>query len=94
MVPVPAGHDAAEQVVLAEYSWHATVPSQRPLVPQLVAPWSAQTPRGSIAPAGTIAQIPRLPGTPHDWHEPQVTEPQHTPSTQAPERQSLAAAQD
>ena len=50
-----------EQTVPATYFWQPPVPLQRPLVPQLVAPWSVHMPRGSTAPAGRAVQVPSEP---------------------------------
>jgi hypothetical protein len=57
---------------------------QVPFVPQLAAPWSTQVPAGSAAPAGTLAQAPRAPGTLQAWHAAQLELAQHTPLTQLP----------
>jgi len=66
--PEPAGHVALPHFVLAAYFWHAPA-TQRPFVPQLVAPWSAQTAFGSTAPVGTLVQVPIVPGSAHDLQE-------------------------
>jgi hypothetical protein len=64
-----------------------------PSCPQLAAPWSAQTLRGSAAPAGTAVQRPIEDGSAQLRHAPPHASPQHTPSTQNPLPHSLASAQ-
>src|SRR5262252_4754573 len=59
---------------------------------QPVAPSSGQSLRGS-APTGTFVQVPTLPGWLHDWHIPEQSERQQTPSKQKPLLQSAASAQ-
>src|SRR5258706_7112133 len=72
--------EAAEQLVPSGYFSQAPAPLQLPSVPQLIEPWSAQLP--SLVPAGTAWQVPILPGTLHDRHEPHVADAQQTPSVQ------------
>jgi hypothetical protein len=61
-------------------------------VPQLAAPWSAQSFFGSV-PAVTAAHVPRLLGTLQAWHAPQLALPQQRPSTQWPVPHWSSAAQ-
>jgi hypothetical protein len=76
---------ACEQLVPSAYFWQPPAPSQRPFVPQVVAPWSVHVPLGSTEPAIIAEQAPRLPGTLHARHEGQLEVVQQTPSTQLPE---------
>ena len=62
---VESAHDCARQIVPAPYCAHEPVPSQEPLRPQLAAPSSGQSLRGS-APTGTFVHVPMLPSTAHD----------------------------
>src|SRR6185503_6241764 len=89
---VEPAHDCARQIAPAAYSAHAPVPSQKPLRPQLATPSSGQSLRGS-APTGTLVQVPTLPSTAHDWHDPEQSERQQTPSKQKPLLQSAASVQ-
>ena len=57
----PSAHVLPEQTVPATYFWQPPVPLHRPLVPQLVAPWSLHIPRGSTAPAGRAVHSPSEP---------------------------------
>jgi hypothetical protein len=75
-------HVAAEHVVPFAYFWQPPAPSHLPIVPQLGAPWSTHAPFGSTAPAIMGEQVPGEPWTLQAWHEGQLAEPQHTPSTQ------------
>jgi len=43
-VDAPGGHDAAAQTTPFAYTAQPPAPSHLPFVPQLVAPWSTQTP--------------------------------------------------
>jgi len=74
-VPVPL-HDrddvsvelvqvAAAQDVPAAYVRQPPAPSQKPSVPQLLAPWSVHWFSGSV-PVGTLAHVPSEPASPHD----------------------------
>jgi hypothetical protein len=54
------------------------------VVPQLAAPSSAHIPIGSVLPAGRLAHIPSLPGTPQLWHDGHDAEPQQNPLMQLP----------
>jgi hypothetical protein len=62
------------------------------LVPQLAAPLSTQTLRGSAAPAGTDAHLPIDDGSAQLRQAPWQASAQQTPSTQKPLTHSLAAA--
>jgi len=55
---LPAAQVVALQWVPAGQSWQAPLPSQSPLVPQLVAGCCVQVPVGSAPPAGTFVQVP------------------------------------
>jgi hypothetical protein len=70
------------QGVPALYLRQLPAPSQTPSVPQVAAPWSAQVPRGSAAPAGTGVQRPIADGSPQDRQAPWHASAQQTPSTQ------------
>jgi hypothetical protein len=78
-----AGHVAVEQVVPSAYFWQPPAPSHLPFVPHVEAPWSAQKAAGATVPAATGEQVP-LPERLQAWQGAQLTEPQHTPSTQLP----------
>jgi hypothetical protein len=69
------------------------LPSQRPSVPHVVAPWSAQTPFVSTAPAASGVQWPIVEASAQLWQAPAHASSQHTPSTHRLERHSAAAAQ-
>ena len=57
-VPLPSQILQRPQLVPAGYRWHPPLPSHRPLVPQLVAPWSVQSPpEAPPAPTKTL-QLP------------------------------------
>jgi hypothetical protein len=73
------------------YFWHAPLPSQRPLVSQLLAPLSLQVLRGSALPAGMFVHVPALSAELHWRHPPWQDEVQQTPSTQKPESHSMAS---
>jgi hypothetical protein len=67
-------------------------PSQKPSVPQPVAPASLHWLSGS-APAGTLVQVPPLPESAHDWQFPVQLDAQQTPCWQSPDAQSPGPAQ-
>jgi hypothetical protein len=50
-----------------------------PVLPQLAAPSSLQTPAGSVPPAGVGEHVPTLPGTAHETQLPLHLALQHTP---------------
>lgn len=70
-VPVPLHVDAARAVPLlqlapaqmtpAEYLRHAPAPLHTPSLPQLLGPWSAHPPLGSLVPDATARQRPACP---------------------------------
>jgi hypothetical protein len=82
-VTVEPPQDGARQIVPAAYTAQVPVPSQKPVRPQLAAPSSGQSLRGS-APTGMFAQVPTLPSIAHDWQRPEQSEWQQTPSEQKP----------
>jgi hypothetical protein len=86
----PEQVDAAH-IVPAAYRRQPPAPSHAPSVPQPGAPLSAQWSRGS-APAGTGAQVPRLPASAHERHVPVQLELQQTPCWQRPEAHSAPPA--
>jgi hypothetical protein len=57
VVWLPSTHVAAEQTVPVAYRAHAPAPLHRPLVPQVLAPWSAHSLSGSVL-AVMDAQVP------------------------------------
>ena len=63
-----------------------------PLVPQLAAPLSTQTLRGSAAPAGSGAHLPIDDGSAQLRQAPMQASAQQTPSTQKPLLHSVPAA--
>jgi hypothetical protein len=74
------------------YFWQPPLPSQRPFVPQVVAPWSAQTPFVSTDPVASGVQWPIVEGSAQLLHAPVQAPSQHTPSTHMPERHSVSPA--
>jgi hypothetical protein len=98
-VPAPVSvllaslHRPARHTVPFLYFWQAPAPSQRPSVPQLLAPWSLHLPRGSTALARVGVQVPRAAALAQYWQSPVQAVLQQTPSTQKPLMQSVAAAQ-
>jgi hypothetical protein len=50
---------------------------------------SRQLPAGSAPPAGTGLQVPAVPSSPHDMHEPRQSVWQQRPWAQKPEAQSV-----
>jgi hypothetical protein len=81
----------AAQGVPAWYRAQNPPPSQRPVWPQLAAPWSVQTPAGS-GPAAAAAQFP-APAA-HDLQLPQGPLEQQTLSVQKVLRQSVPTVQE
>jgi hypothetical protein len=79
-----AEQTAGAQTVAASYRRHAPEPLHLPSRPQIAGASVVQPPRGSGAPAGTLAQLPAKPGTLQALHSEQLAEPQQTPSTQLP----------
>ena len=55
------------------------MPLQKPVVPQLAAPWSVHWPVGSAPPAATGEQVPLVPVNAHDRHLPAQVVAQQTP---------------
>ena len=85
--------EAVPQETVVPPSWQCPAPSQAPVFPQ--GGLAAQRPCGSVVPDPTLAQVPALPVTLHDWQVPQELEAQQTPSTQLSlVKQSLVAVQD
>ena len=81
-------HDGSEHTVSAAYFAHAPKPSHAPVCPQLVAPMSLQTLRGSGLPASMGQHVPKRPVWLHVWHGPWHESAQQTPSVQKPESHS------
>jgi hypothetical protein len=72
--------------------WHLPLPSQVPVLPQVVL--GMQPPCGSAEPIVTLAQVPALPWMLHAWQVPHDGLAQQTPSTQVrPLAQSALAEQ-
>jgi hypothetical protein len=69
------------------------LPSQRPSVPHVVAPWSVQTPFVSTEPAASGVQWPIVEASAQLRQAPLHAPSQHTPSTHMPERHSASPAQ-
>jgi hypothetical protein len=65
-------------------------PSQRPFVPQVVAPWSLQMLRLSTVFAAMGVQVPGADASAQLRHAPPQASLQHTPSVQKPDAQSAA----
>jgi hypothetical protein len=86
-------HVSVPHTVFTAYLEHPPAPSQRPFVPQVVAPWSIQTPRRSAALAGRGVHVPRVAESEQLRHAPPQVSLQHTPSTQKPDPQSEAFVQ-
>lgn len=80
---VPETQLAAPQAVPLGYFWQAPA-WQRPLVPQLVAPWSLHIPAGSALPVATFVHVPSVPDSAHDWQAPLQALSQQTPWAQKP----------
>jgi hypothetical protein len=78
-----AGQVADEQGVPFGYGWQPPLPSHLPLVPHDEGPWSGQNAEGAGVPMATGEQVP-FPERLQAWQGAQLTEPQHTPSTQLP----------
>ena len=92
-VDCPVGQVGAAHDVLAAYSAHAPLPSQRPFVPQLAAPWSEQRDNTSLVPAATLLQVPGDAVSAHDLQMPVHADSQQTPCSQKFERHSPFARQ-
>jgi hypothetical protein len=88
----PGGQVWSRHFVPAMYFWQAPA-MHLPLVPQLVAPWSAHSPLGSPVPVVTFVHVPSVPLSEHDLQEASQVVTQQTPWAQMPEPQSPAAPQ-
>ena len=77
--------DGGTQTVSASYLLHPPNPSHVPVWPQLPAPLSLQTLRGSGTPPGSGKQMPSLPTIPHETQPPVHATAQQKPSTQNPD---------
>jgi hypothetical protein len=71
---VPDAHDVPSARVA-----HAPPPSQKPVVPQVPAPESAQVRVGSAPPGGTGLHVPMPLASAHDMQIPEQAPAQHTP---------------
>ena len=92
-VVVPFGQAGPAHCVPAGKSWQAPAPLQKPVVPQVAAPWAVHCPVGSVPPAGIGEQVPALAGSAQDMHfDPQAVE-QQTPWAQMPVPHSVPPAQ-
>jgi hypothetical protein len=69
------------------------LPSQRPFVPQLAAPWSEQREATSFSPAATLLHVPREAVSAHDLQTPVHADSQQMPCSQKFERHSPFARQ-
>ena len=92
-VAPPVGQVAARQDVPCAYFWQAP-PAQRPLVPQLAAPWSLQPPAGSGVPVGTSVQRPSEPVSAQERHDPVQAVAQQIPCAQVADEHSALVAQE
>jgi hypothetical protein len=88
----PAGHDGAAHDVFASYRRHAPLPSQKPSVRQLAAPWSAQRDRTSTTPFAMLLHTPRDAVSAHDLQIPVHSVSQQTLCSQLPDRHSFLFA--
>jgi hypothetical protein len=93
MVSFPSAQKSAEQLVPAGYNPQWPEPSQVPSEPQLDGLSVGQAARGSIASAGTSAQVPSSPGNAQLLQLPSQALSQQTPSTQRPLRQPSPTSQ-
>lgn len=92
-VLVAAGQLAARHGVVAGHLLQAPAAPHLPSFPQLDSADAAQTPLGSIVPAGTVVQVPLLAVNVQLWHcDPQAVL-QQTPSTQLPDWHSCSLLQ-
>jgi hypothetical protein len=89
---VPAVQLVAAHTVLEGYLRQAPAPLQVPSLPQVAAPLSAHWPSGSW-PAGTVEQLPAVPGRAHDLQTPSQTVPQQVPCSQKAELHWSAVVQ-
>lgn len=69
------------------------MPSQKPVALQLAAPWSVQVPVGSVPPAATLEQVPRLALRAHDMQVPVQVVAQQIPCAQKVDWHSAPAEQ-
>ena len=81
-------HEAVPQLVDVDASWQAPVPSQAPVLPQVVV--TVQRAWGSVVPLETLTQVPPAPQT---WQVGQLATPQQMLSTQLPVPHSWPALQ-
>jgi len=65
------------------------VPLQKPVAPQLAAPWSMHWALGSAPPAGTAVQVPSVPASAHDTQLAVQAVAQQTPCEQMPLAHSM-----
>jgi hypothetical protein len=86
-------HDGTTHTVSAAYFAQEPKPSHAPVWPQLVAPASLQTPRGSGLPESIGQHVPKRPVWLHDTHAPLHVSAQQTPSTQKPDSHSSFVTQ-
>jgi hypothetical protein len=91
-VSVEPAQVAAMHRVPTAYLRQPPAPSQVPSVPHAPGPPSAHWPSGSL-PAGTLVQVPRLPGTAQDRQLPVHMVAQQTPCWQNPALQSASLPQ-
>jgi hypothetical protein len=69
------------------------LPSQKPVVPQVVAPCATHWLAGSETPAGTAVQVPALPVSAHDMQVDPQAVVQQIPCAQIPVLHSVLPAQ-
>jgi hypothetical protein len=92
VVSVETSQPAGLHIVPVEYFWQAPAPSQTPLLPQLGAPSSAHSLRGSV-PTSAGRQLPTAPGAAQLKHTSVQARLQQTPSAQNPLWHSAAIVQ-
>ena len=89
----PTGHEGGAHWVPAGWSWQLPAPSQKPVVPQVVALSALHCPFGSIPFSATGRQVPGVPTSAHDMQLCVQAVVQQTPWAQNPLLQSPGSAQ-
>jgi hypothetical protein len=92
-VVIPFGQAGPAHCVPAAYSWQPPLPSQKPVVPQVAAPWAMHCPVESAPPAAIGEQVPALAASAQDMHLPAQAVAQQTPWAQMPLPHSVPPAQ-
>jgi hypothetical protein len=89
----PAGQTGAAHWVPAAWSWQPPAPSQKPVIPQVLALSALHCPLGSVPPATIGLQVPSVPPSAHDTQLAVQAVAQQTPCAQNPLLQSSGAPQ-